>query len=329
MIFLLIKILIGVGCISALFYYDFIDFDLLQNAATSPVLVGVAFACLLSTVFIGALRWKVLMGSLHVRITFIQSLNYTFIGQFFNVFLPGAYGGDFVRGGLAYRQHKDKIGEIMMSSLVDRLTGLAGLLFIAVTVLAFIPNQFQFWIGVIVVSGLVVGFFAPVIAVRFQSFFRAIITLFPRPVARILMGIFDTIVDCFETYGKSRGDLIKGIALSVFQYVLILEALYLLGNAMGVSGLSPVGYVVSSVAGLFANAIPLSPGGLGIGEAAFGQVARLLEKEPTTMAYSSIFLLMRTLTLFTSVFGVIPFLLHREAVQAVREEKEHLQKNEG
>lgn len=329
MIFTILKIFIGIGCLVALFHYNFIDFQLLGKASSSLPIVAIAFSCLLCTVFIGALRWQILMGSLHVRITFLRSLNYTFIGQFFNVFLPGAYGGDFIRGGLAYRQHKDKIGAIMMSSLVDRLTGLVGLLIIALAVLALIPNQFQFWIGIIVVSCLFIGFAAPVFVVRFQSLFRAIIRIFPEAVARVLLRIFDTVVDCLEGYSHRKRDLIVAISLSVFQYILVVAALYFLGDAMEITSLSWIGYIVSGVAGVFANAIPLSPGGLGIGEAAFGQVAHLLESTPTDTAYSSVFLLMRTLILLTAVFGLIPFLFYRDAIKAARMQNEPLQKNEG
>ncbi len=263
-----------------------------------------------------------------MNITFIQSLNYTFIGQFFNVFLPGAYGGDFVRGGLAYRQHRGKLGEIMMSSLVDRLSGLIGLLIIALAVLALIPSQYQFWIGVIVVSGLVLAFIGLFVAVQFQGLFRAVIRILPGPVERILMKIFDTIVGALETYWNRKGDLAAAIGLSVFQYILVLESLHLLGGAMEITGLSWTGYIVSGVAGLFANAIPLSPGGLGIGEAAFGQIAHLLENQPTDTAYSSVFLAMRTLTLLTAAVGIVPFLLYRDAVNAVTQDKDNLQKNE-
>ncbi|MCR9214745.1 MAG: flippase-like domain-containing protein [Proteobacteria bacterium] len=327
MLFTVLKIAVGIGCIIALFYFNFIDFHLLGKALSSPGIVFFAFSCLLFTVFIGALRWQILMRSLEVRISYIQSLNFTFIGQFFNVFLPGAYGGDFVRGGLAYRLHRDKLGEIMMSSLVDRLSGLVGLLVIALAVLALIPSQYQFWIGVIVVSGLVLAFVGLFCAVKFQGLFRAVIKILPDPIERILMKIFDTIVGALETYWDRKRDLVASIGLSVFQYILVLESLYFLGNAMEITSLSWTGYIVSGVAGLFANAIPLSPGGLGIGEAAFGQIAHLLESQPTDTAYSSVFLAMRTLTLLTAAVGIVPFLLYRDAVNAVKQDKDSLQKN--
>ncbi|MCC3305337.1 lysylphosphatidylglycerol synthase transmembrane domain-containing protein [Sneathiella sp. HT1-7] len=324
MLFTILKIAIGIGCIIALIHFDFIDFSLLANALSAPGVVLFAFTCLLFTVFIGALRWQILMRALHTEIGYLQSLNFTFIGQFFNVFLPGAYGGDFVRGGLAYRLHKDKLGAIMMSSLVDRLTGLVGLLVISLAVLALIPSQFQFWIGLIVVTSLALAFCCLFAAVKFKRLFIAIIRLMPGPLERILMRIFETVVGALERYWNRKMDLVAAIALSVFQYVLVLESLHLLGGAMDITGLSWIGYIVSGVAGLFANAIPISPGGLGIGEAAFGQVAHLLEDQTTNTAYSSVFLLMRTLTLLTAVFGVIPFLLYRDTVNAVTREKDKL-----
>lgn len=324
MIFTFVKFLIGAGLVAALLYFDFIDFSLFSTAANSPVSLLAATVFLLSTVFIGAWRWQILLSSLTVHISFKQSLNYTFIGQFFNVFLPGAYGGDFIRGGLAYRSHSGKLGEIMMSSLVDRLTGLVGLLLIALTVLVLIPSEYQLWIGIIIGVSLGAALTCLVIALQFQNIFRRIIKKFPSPIARLSLKIFDIVIESLESYWTHKSSLFFAIFLSFIQYVLVLESLYILGGAMEVTSLPWIGYIVSGVAGLFANAIPLSPGGLGIGEAAFGQIANLLETTATETAYSSIFLLMRSLTLVVAVIGLFPFLLYRDAVNAVTSNKETL-----
>lgn len=325
MLLTFLKIAVGLGCLAVLLYFDFIDFSLLKEAGNAPEVVFTAFTCLLLTVFIGAWRWQILMRSLDVSISYSQSLNYTFIGQFFNVFLPGAYGGDLVRGGLAYRQNEDRLGSIMMSSLVDRLTGLTGLLIIALLVLALIPSQFQFVIGIIVGVSLIAGILCLLIAVRFQSVFRTMFGLLPDVLEGIALKIFDTIVGALEMYWQRKQDLVFAVSLSVFQYILILESLHLLGGAMDISGLSWIGYVVSGVAGLFANAIPISPGGLGIGEAAFGKIAHILEAQPSDTAYSSIFLAMRSLTLIVAVIGIVPFLLYRDAIRSVTKRNTALQ----
>ena len=58
-----------------------------------------------------------------------------------------------------------------------------------------------------------------------------------------------------------------------------------------------------------ANTIPLTPGGLGIGEGAFDQVCRMLESKPSGAAYGSIFLAFRTATIIVYLVLGATFLL--------------------
>lgn len=320
MLFPVLRLAIGVAALAALFYFDFIDLKLLALAASSKLFVSISFTLLLSTIFIGAFRWKILLRALGVRLTFREALTFTFIGQFFSIFLPGAYGGDLIRGGLVYRINDTKLAEIMVSGFIDRVTGLFGLLVISLSVLVLIPSEFQVLIGFIVIIGILSSIFGFYSAIKYQHAFRIFIGWLPHSLSLVLLRLFNSLVGNLERYLNQKWSLFQAISLSIVQFVLVLEALYILGISVNGDSLSPLGYIVSGISGLFANAIPLSPGGLGLGEAAFGQVARLLETVPTTMAYSSIFLLMRALTLVIGVMGMIPFVLYRKEIKDVTEQ---------
>lgn len=73
-------------------------------------------------------RWHVLLRSAGVNIGFVQSLKLTFAGLFASNFLPTTIGGDVIRLLGAIQLHFD--GAICTASLiVDRLVGMAGMLF--------------------------------------------------------------------------------------------------------------------------------------------------------------------------------------------------------
>jgi glycosyltransferase 2 family protein len=62
---------------------------------------------------------------------------------------------------------------------------------------------------------------------------------------------------------------------------------------------------------LVANALPLTPNGIGIGEAAFDQICRWLEPVPSGAAYSSIFFAYRTISMLASLPGLVSFVIYR------------------
>lgn len=71
-------------------------------------------------------RWHRLLHQLgYRRVTLGQSVRWVWLGQFFNAFLPGACGGDLVRGWKVVTQNgKGHRAEAAASVLIDRLFGL-------------------------------------------------------------------------------------------------------------------------------------------------------------------------------------------------------------
>jgi hypothetical protein len=62
---------------------------------------------------------------------------------------------------------------------------------------------------------------------------------------------------------------------------------------------------------LVANSLPLTPNGIGIGEAAFDQICHLMERVPSGAAYSSIFFALRAVSVLASLPGFVSFALYR------------------
>jgi len=70
-----------------------------------------------------AVRWQLLLAVQGIRITFLESLRLTYIGAFFNNWMPGATGGDFVKAYyIARRTHRK--AEAVTIVFLDRLVGL-------------------------------------------------------------------------------------------------------------------------------------------------------------------------------------------------------------
>jgi len=72
---------------------------------------------------LGAVRWRLLLGVQGIHITFWESLRLTYIGWFFNNWLPGATGGDFVKAYYIATQTHHK-PEAVTTVFLDRFLGL-------------------------------------------------------------------------------------------------------------------------------------------------------------------------------------------------------------
>jgi uncharacterized membrane protein YbhN (UPF0104 family) len=106
--------------------------------------------------------------------------------------------------------------------------------------------------------------------------------------------------------------------LSVLLLVMILGSIAALGFAMGFDALSLPSYFTAGIWAMIANSIPLTPGGLGVGEAAFAQLAHILEPVPSHASYATAFLAMRVLNALIGILGLLPYILHRQEIsQAV------------
>lgn len=87
------------------------------------------------TVHLTAFRWRLLMLVQGIILDRRSVLRLSYLGEFFNNFLPGAMGGDAVKAFYVMR-HTDKKGATLVSLFANRFVGLLAMVFISVIVLA-------------------------------------------------------------------------------------------------------------------------------------------------------------------------------------------------
>lgn len=76
-------------------------------------------------------RWLVFIGALDLKVKPSEAVRYYLIGLFGNLFLPSAVGGDIIKAvGLC--KNSDQKPRVVASILLDRLSGFAGLVLLAV-----------------------------------------------------------------------------------------------------------------------------------------------------------------------------------------------------
>ncbi len=102
----------------------------------SPWLLALGFAIKAMTIPFAAERWRMIGKSVGVRLSAGLSLRLMMVSLFFGQVLPGALGGDLVRGWLTWRSGQPPTA-VATALLLDRLAALAG---VVILMLAGLPH---------------------------------------------------------------------------------------------------------------------------------------------------------------------------------------------
>jgi uncharacterized protein (TIRG00374 family) len=252
------------------------DWRVLSALITAPWLI----LCVVILPVIGgsveSIRMGILYDALDMRLPFWTGFHIVTMATFFNFCIPGATGGDVVKmwylNAIA-RRHPAEIAAIWM---VDRLTGVLSLLLLVIIVggfnFTFITHHaslvwgFAGAVGVTLAS-LVAGALA---CLDLARVFDRMLASYPR-IRRTVSRVEDSIA----AFRRRPGALVKGVGVSMLGHVALLSTFIALGRYF-MPQLEPRLVGLLALSGLFANALPISPGGLGVGEAAFDSLFRLV-----------------------------------------------------
>jgi uncharacterized protein (TIRG00374 family) len=284
----------------------------LQSLRTlSPALfVGCAGLYFLGYV-LSTVRWRGLLAAEGLQLSLTRLTLVYFQGSFFNLFLPTLIGGDIVRGVSMYRLtggHPASLASI----LVDRLTGFAALIGIAVAAVALaqavVPDP--------QVAGMVLGVaaaFVLLVVVLMNTRLMGGVTGLLRLAG---LGRFEAklegLVDAVHRYRAHRRALAVACAYSVILQALIIVTYYLVGRGLGLS--VPLRYFFVFVPLITVVAmLPVSVAGLGVREGSVVYFFGRLGVDPATALSMS--LIWFALSVIVSALGGFAFLMDTRATK--------------
>jgi uncharacterized protein (TIRG00374 family) len=314
----LFKAALGIGLLAALLYLGQIDLKALAALVKAPAVVASAFGLLFLGLPLGALRWGMLLRTFGLPVPFIRLFHIVAIGTLANLFLLGGVGGDAVRLFYAWRTLGRGAGRIAISVLADRALALLAL--ISVVVVFTLANWSRIQavpalaaLGVSLLSVFTAALMAGVALLLAPAFARVLskrLASWPR-LAKLTRQMHDVILMVRENPGR----WVAAFVLAVISQVCVLFAIVLIAEVLNIGTLAAADYLFVAPLTLIANAVPLTPNGLGVGEVAFDQICRWLEPQPSGAAYSSIFFAFRALGALVSLVGLISFAVYRGPVR--------------
>lgn len=276
----LLRFAIGIGLLAYLAKSGIVDFRALSKLfAVWPItLAAVALLLLDSALMSVRLSW--LFEPQGLTLHFGTSMVLTLVGFFFATFLPGSAGGDLAKLFYTARGNGGRRSEIITVVLLDRTIGLFSLLLLP---LIFAPMFAQPLRSVISLPTLllIAGLFELGVTAGFLLclFSDSFINCIPgsAPNRLTIYGVVRQVLGTIATYRHNCGVLFAALGASLLANLLLVFVTMLGVLAIAPSSWTPKMFVVIPI-GHIVNSIPLTPGGLGVGETAFNALFNLTER---------------------------------------------------
>jgi len=233
-----------------------------------------ALLALLTALIVQSKRLCVLMKPLGMYLSLYSAVKLNLMGLFFNFCLPGATGGDAIKIYYALEGNRGRRTEVATLMLFDRAVGMFGLLILPLLVIPLLPN---FPDSVVRFKGLLITA-AVVATVMFLGVLVCLIScirnspFIAKIFAKLPLGDYGRrIFDVIHSFRTTPSALPTAIGLSLLTHCTTVGGLMLLARATEFGG-SIWNIFVLAPLGLIANSLPVTPGGLGVGEAAFNRL---------------------------------------------------------
>ncbi|MBI5853508.1 MAG: flippase-like domain-containing protein [Planctomycetes bacterium] len=212
--------------------------------------------------------WLLARNGIHVRMR--SALRLTWIGVFFNNFVPGQTGGDLVKAVYIVRQSPGRRVAAAMSVVVDRVLGLGSLALLGAVVVLFDVDRFG-WLALgiwaVLLAVCAIGVFAFSRRLRRALGLDALLRRLPEKFAAALMKVDAAVF----FYRDHKAGIFVWVVLGALNHVITVASFFCMGEALRI-GVPPLEYFVLVPIALIGSAVPIAPNGWGVGEALFGKL---------------------------------------------------------
>lgn len=293
----------------------------LLTALEHPWWLALAQLCFLAQLFFTFVRWRCLLLAFHVPTSFADVIRLSWIGLLFSQVIPGATGGDVVKGFYIAREAPTRRAAAVLSVILDRVIGVAGLMVLGLLALIVNarqtladPTLLRVAIGIgllfslVLAGGVILSWESLWRHPRWRRFRERVLGRVPgHRIATSLMTAL------WELSAKRR-TLLATTAISVVAHTFgvlmnLCAARALLGGDTPTAAhlflLVPVGQL--------AAAIPLTPAGAGVGEAAYS----LLFESVGQARGGDLMLLVRVSWIFWALIGIYFYVRGRKELEEV------------
>jgi glycosyltransferase 2 family protein len=267
-----LKIFFSVGLIYWLVQSGKLNFKALANLLLPQYLIP-ALLLVGANMYLTSERWRILLQTQSHHLPSWRTFKLTMIGIFFNFAVPGGVGGDLVKAFYFAKDFPESRMAAATSVLMDRVLGLYAMILMALLAMLFDWQLVQTNSSLHILWLVIVGLFTAAtlgLGLIFSQklYKRGSLTrrLQKLPLASKTTRIYESL----HLYGRDYKNLFGSIAISLLAQSFSILFMILAGHASGLGAeMNWSTYFLVAPLGFMATAIPISPAGVGVGQAAF------------------------------------------------------------
>jgi len=276
-VFPALRLAAGVAILVYLAKSGIITFGALTKLIVAWPITLAAIAVFLADVLLMALRTSWLFRPLGMRLTVLKSMQLTLVSIFFSTFLPGAGGGDIVKLYYATKENEGRRTEVATVLIFDRFIGFFAMLILP---FFFVPFFLPLIRAVPMLRGILVliacmsgALLATFLLCAFNQSIRDFLARESLPLPEWRKRAC-RVLETIGIYGRSPGTLLGALFISLVANLSVIAITVLAVLALDSASLAPKMYLVIPI-GHIVNGLPLTPGGLGVGETAFNALFQM------------------------------------------------------
>ena len=277
-----------------------------------PTLMGV-MALMYTQIAIASWRWKYLLHAQDVHVPYREAISLTMIGSLFNVVIPGAVGGDVMKGYYVSRRAGGRRSQALTTILMDRVLGLVGLVALAALAAVWKLNSGASaelrgvcYLAIVLALGGIAG-----LIVAAQAGAR--IKLNPR--GSRLLGLAEKLLDTFRPYHRNPWVFPVAVGVSILIHGMGCYGFSLSTHALGGTDIPLKYFFLIVPLGLMTTALPISPAGIGVGQAAFFTLFRMVPGATPELG-SNACTVYQSVMVLVYLTGFYPYLAYKDKTVA-------------
>ena len=313
----LLSLAFKVSLLVAIVYYLMqsgrLDFSKFIVLLEHPFLLASILFCLMVPLdMVGAWRWYLLLRALGVEIRYWRLYQITWIALLYSTILPGSISADLVRAYFVHKSSQSKLlTPIVTSMVIDRMSGLFG-----VILFAYVGSLVLEGVQSTQVQSLVV--FSQLMLIGMLAFWGLMLlpskpegglvtqTLGKLPFSGLTLKVYGS----FRAYRHHKGVIFYSILIALLGQLTLCYLFWAVLAALNNAPAAPSIFVFVVPLGSLATTLPFTPGGLGVGHAAY-EYLFMLNQVPNGANAFNIYALVR---IALSLFGVIAYLKYKHDV---------------